>query len=151
MDEQQKEIPAPAAPAAPVKGVSKAALIWTAILCVVVSSAISLGVSYKFFAQKNAIPQVRFVNMAALTEVFNQRFTDEAEKAEALKVLNANLSYLGNQGVVLFNTSSMVSAPAVLLINHEALLLKKAEAPAAEQKVEKTEEKTPAAQPAVKK
>lgn len=104
------------------KPVSRAMLIWTAVACVVVSAAFSLGASYYFFALKSTVPQVRFVNMAALVDVFNQRFTDESQKAEALRVLNANLNYLGNQGVVLFNTSSMVSAPSVLLINHEALI-----------------------------
>lgn len=87
--------------------------------------------------------------MTALTDVFNQRFTDQAEKAEALKVLNANLNYLGNQGVVLFNTSSMVSAPAVLLINHEALLPAKTDK-ASDQKTKATDQE-PVSQPAIKK
>lgn len=147
MDEPQMQTTAVEGSHKAGKPVSKAALIWTAILCIVASSAISLGVSYKFFAQKASVPQVRFVNMTALTDVFNTRFTDDAEKAEALKVLNANLNYLGNQGVVLLNTSAMVSAPAVLLINHEALLPGK-QAPAQEQKAE---EKTNESQPAGKK
>lgn len=149
MDEQLKEKPTSTDSIAPVTGVSKTALIWTAVLCVVLSSAISLGVSYTFFAKKESIPQVRFVNMTALTDVFNQRFTDQAEKAEALKVLNANLNYLGNQGVVLFNTSSMVSAPAVLLINHEALLPAKTDK-ASDQQTKATDQE-PVSQPAIKK
>lgn len=52
MDEQLKEKPTSTDSIAPVTGVSKTALIWTAVLCVVLSSAISLGVSYTFFAKK---------------------------------------------------------------------------------------------------
>lgn len=108
------------------EGVTKKTLILTAIGCVVAASAISFGVSYSVFAKKDTIPQVRFVNMAALNQDFTARFTDDKQKADALKTLNANLNYLGSRGVVLFNTAQVVSAPAALLINHESLLPPKA-------------------------
>lgn len=123
------------------EGVTKKTLILTAIGCVVAASAISIGVSYSVFAKKNTIPQVRFVNMAALNQDFTARFTDDKQKADALKTLNANLNYLGSRGVVLFNTAQVVSAPAALLINHESLLPPKAKEEAKAQEVAKDTKK----------
>ena len=120
-------------------------MVWlVAVGCSVVSAAIAFGAAWQCFAQKTQVPQIRLVNMAAVNQTFNERFTTEDAKREALQVFNANLNYLGNQGVVLLNTNQIVSAPAALLINHEALLPKaSASSPTSAVPAQKSE-KTPA-------
>ena len=119
--------------------------VWlVAVGCSVASAAIAFGAAWQFFAQKTQVPQIRLVNMAAVTQTFNERFTTQDATREARQVFNANRNYLGNQGVVLLNTNQIVSAPAALLINHEALLPKAAASDAAATAPEEKSEKAPA-------
>lgn len=122
--------------------VTKMTLWLVALGCAAASAVVSFAAGWHFFAQKSQVPQIRLVNMAAVNQTFNERFTTDEAKREALQVLNANLNYLGNQGVVLLNTNQIVSAPAALLINHEALLPKTAATVSSTEKTEKAAAKS---------
>lgn len=102
--------------------VSLATLVTTVIVSVLLSSAVSYGLVKTLAVEPEAVPQIRVIDMMALTMEAADRYTDEAEGDAALMEVFEKLKAMQEHGVVLFASNQVMSVPPEWVLDPKALL-----------------------------
>lgn len=102
--------------------VSLATLVTTVAVSVLLSSAVTFGLVKTMTVAPEQVPQIRVLDMMALSLEAAERYKDEADGDAALKEVFENLKGMQSHGVVLFNSAQVMSVPPEWVLDPKTLL-----------------------------
>ena len=102
--------------------VSLATLATTVAVSVLLSSAVTYGLIRSMTVKPHDVPQIRVVDLMALSMEAAERYQSEAEGDAALKEVFETLKGMQSEGVVLFNSAQVMSVPQEWVLDPKTLL-----------------------------